>query len=111
MLSESASLKKIKRLCTDVKYLFSRPADIAVLRLAYKKGRELARRMRICRGELPSGNPSFPDGDAAISTDARFPIDISAPEIIYTPEDDKAIDKYHRDVGMWPVRVYLGDPT
>jgi alcohol oxidase len=59
--------------------------------------------MGIYRGELPSGNPSFPDGDAAIRSDAKFPVDISAPDIVYTSEDDKAIDKFHRDVGMWPV--------
>jgi alcohol oxidase len=60
---------------------------MAVLRLAYKKVRELL-----------SSNPVFPEGSAAACSDS--PIDISAPDLIYTPEDDKAIDKFHRNTGM-----------
>jgi alcohol oxidase len=75
---------------------FSRPADLAVLRWSYKKSRELARRMAFYRGELASMHPAFTqDSDAALQ-DVASAIDISAPDIVYTAEDDKKIDEFHR---------------
>jgi alcohol oxidase len=47
-------------------------------------------------GELPIGNPSFPQGSAAAYKDAH-PVDISAPDIVYSAEDDDAIDTYIRN--------------
>ncbi|KAF8953125.1 GMC oxidoreductase-domain-containing protein [Flammula alnicola] len=58
------------------------PADVAILRWAYKRARELARRMKYYRGELVVGHPQFSKNSAAVTGN----------EI----EDDKAIDEYHR---------------
>ena len=53
--------------------------------------------MSACRGEFPPNNPVFPSGSAAAipasSQDAR-PVSIDAPDIVYTAEDDEAIDKF-----------------
>ncbi|KNZ73897.1 Alcohol oxidase [Termitomyces sp. J132] len=72
------------------------PADLGVLRWAYKKGRELARRMDIYRGEFVLGHPSFPKDSNATTKDFAQPVEISTPDIAYTAEDDQAIDEYHR---------------
>ncbi|KAF5327597.1 hypothetical protein D9619_004115 [Psilocybe cf. subviscida] len=72
------------------------PADVVILRWAYKKFREIARRMKFFRGEVISGHPTFPPGSAATTAVASGPIDINAPDIVYTEEDDAAIDEYHR---------------
>jgi len=72
------------------------PADVAILRWAYKRAREVARRMKYFRGELEAGHPQFPAGSAAaIGVDTK-PVPIDAPRIAYTEEDDKAIDEYHK---------------
>ncbi|KAH9837702.1 alcohol oxidase-like protein [Rhodofomes roseus] len=77
---------------------FSKPEDVAVLRWAYKYGREIARRMSHYRGEYLPGHPVFPEGSqAACSGDAK-PTAISASKIVYNQEDDKAIDDYLRKV-------------
>ncbi|KAG1730544.1 GMC oxidoreductase-domain-containing protein [Suillus paluster] len=73
------------------------PSDIIPLNFAYKKMREIYRRMPSYRGELPDCHPSFPEGSAAVCGEASGPVDLNAPDIIYTAEDDEAIDKYHRD--------------
>lgn len=75
------------------------PADLGVLRWAYKKSRELARRMDIYRGELVVGHPQFPEGSHASTQESASVVEISAPDIVYTAEDDKAIDLYHRQFG------------
>ncbi|KAF5327596.1 hypothetical protein D9619_004114 [Psilocybe cf. subviscida] len=72
------------------------PADVVILRWAYKKFREIARRMKFFRGEVIPGHPTFPSGSAATTAVASGPIDINAPDIVYTKEDDAAIDDYHR---------------
>ncbi|KAJ3752171.1 GMC oxidoreductase-domain-containing protein, partial [Lentinula raphanica] len=90
----------------DPKYL-THPADIAVLRWGYKRGRELARRMKSYRGEIAAGHPKFssnsytPDTKqaftpASIVPSASGPVAIDTPEIVYTVEDDKVIDDYIR---------------
>lgn len=72
------------------------PADLAVLRWAYKKAREMARRMPCFRGEYPPGNPSFSPSSQAklVRRDAAYAID--EPDIVYSIEDDAAIDDYLR---------------
>ncbi|OAX40839.1 alcohol oxidase [Rhizopogon vinicolor AM-OR11-026] len=60
------------------------PSDIVPLNFGYKKMRELYRRMPSYRGEIP----------------ASHPMDLNAPDIIYTPEDDAAIEKFHLQT-MW----------
>ncbi|KAF9478333.1 alcohol oxidase [Pholiota conissans] len=72
------------------------PADLVILRWAYKKSRELARRMQSFRGDLVVGHPEFKVDSSAATSLTASPADISAPEIVYTKEDDDAIDEYHR---------------
>ncbi|KIK41291.1 GMC oxidoreductase [Suillus luteus UH-Slu-Lm8-n1] len=73
------------------------PSDIIPLNFGYKKLREIFRRMPSYRGEVPAGHPSFPEGSAAVCGETCGPVDLNAPDIIYTTEDDEAIDKFHRD--------------
>lgn len=74
------------------------PADLGVLRWAYKWTREFSRRMDTFRGELAGGHPEFPAGSkAAAKTATLGPDPIDLPKIVYTAEDDAAIDDYHRD--------------
>ncbi|KAJ6512998.1 GMC oxidoreductase-domain-containing protein [Mycena sanguinolenta] len=70
--------------------------DLAVLRWAYKWSREMARRMDSYRGEFPPEHPNFAAGSAAACGPADGPVPISAPDIVYSAEDDEAIDQYHR---------------
>jgi alcohol oxidase len=51
------------------------------------------------RGEASVHHPSFPEGSAAACGEASGPVDMNAPDIIYTAEDDEAIDEFHRDYG------------
>ena len=74
----------------------SRPSDIAALRWAYKRGREASRRMASYRGEYAPCHPVFPkDSQAACNDDAK-PVPMQAPDIVYTEEDNKALDEYLR---------------
>ncbi|KIK37362.1 GMC oxidoreductase [Suillus luteus UH-Slu-Lm8-n1] len=73
------------------------PSDIVPINFAYKKMREIYRRMPSYRGELAEAHPKFPEGSAAACGEASGPVDLNAPDIIYTAEDDAAIEKYHRD--------------
>lgn len=75
------------------------PSDIIPLNFGYKKLREIFRRMPSYRGEVPAGHPCFPEGSAAVCGETCGPVDLNAPDIIYTAEDDEAIDKFHRDYG------------
>jgi len=70
--------------------------DLGALRWGYKKGREIARRMALHRGEFDGGHPTFPAGSAAAVRPVGEPVDISAPPIQYTAEDDAAIDEWHQ---------------
>lgn len=74
-------------------------ADVATLRWGYKKSRELARRMGAYRGEFTPGNPIFPAGSGAACKESTGPVDISAPDITYTDEDEKALETYNRNFG------------
>ncbi|KAG1850807.1 GMC oxidoreductase-domain-containing protein [Suillus subalutaceus] len=47
--------------------------------------------------ELAEAHPKFPEGSAAACGEASGPVDLNTPDIIYTAEDDEAIEKYHRD--------------
>ncbi|KAG1724637.1 GMC oxidoreductase-domain-containing protein [Suillus paluster] len=73
------------------------PSDIIPLNFGYKRIREILRRMPSYRGEVPAGHPSFPEGSNAVTREVTGPVDMNAPDIIYTAEDDEAIDKFHRD--------------
>ncbi|KAG6329171.1 hypothetical protein ID866_9918 [Astraeus odoratus] len=73
------------------------PSDLSLLIMLYKKSRELLRRMPCFRGEVPSLHPMFPEGSAAACKRTEGPVPINAPDIVYSPEDNKAIEKYTRD--------------
>ncbi|KAJ7182954.1 GMC oxidoreductase-domain-containing protein [Mycena crocata] len=70
--------------------------DVMVLRWAYKWSRELARRMDGYRGECALDHPVFPEGSQAVCGEASGPVEISGPDIVYSKEDDAAIDEFHR---------------
>ncbi|KAF8972162.1 GMC oxidoreductase-domain-containing protein [Flammula alnicola] len=72
------------------------PADVVILRWAYKRAREVARRMKYFRGELVVGHPQFSKNSPAVSGNETGPVPLNAPYIQYTEEDDKAIDEYHK---------------
>ena len=64
--------------------------------------------MKSFRGEIPGGHPKFASTPAVAVTggtpsslilDAPGPVDIDTPAIMYTPEDDKAIDEYVKATG------------
>ncbi|KAG2132294.1 GMC oxidoreductase-domain-containing protein [Suillus bovinus] len=74
------------------------PSDIVPLNFAYKKTREIFRRMASYRGEVTAFHPDFPEGSAAACKEASGPVDLNAPDIIYTAEDDEAIDQFHRNI-------------
>jgi len=78
--------------------LFSNPADVPPLNMLYKKARELARRMPSYRGEAAFVHPQFAADSAAACKEADGPVPISAPDIVYSAEDDKAIEHFHRNV-------------
>ncbi|KJA14517.1 GMC oxidoreductase [Hypholoma sublateritium FD-334 SS-4] len=72
------------------------PADVVILRWAYKKSREFARRMQTFRGDVAVGHPQFKPGSIAATDSATSPVPLSAPDIVYTKADNDAIDEYHR---------------
>ena len=79
--------------------LFSSPADLVVLRWMYKYLREIGRRMKFYRGDIQTRHPSFAEGSQAATQPTGTPVEISAPKIVYSKEDDDAIDEYHRLTG------------
>ena len=81
-------------------------ADVATLRLGYKKSREIARRMGIYRGEFSPGHPSFPAGGDALCKDHSTHIDIAAPDIAYSAEDEKALETFIRNRGNYYYYYY-----
>uniref|UniRef100_D8QII9 Alcohol oxidase-like protein n=1 Tax=Schizophyllum commune (strain H4-8 / FGSC 9210) TaxID=578458 RepID=D8QII9_SCHCM len=74
-------------------------ADLAALVWGYKHSRELARRMPVYRGELAMAHPIFPGCGAAVplAGPAPGPVPIDAPNIVYSAEDDKAIEDWARE--------------
>lgn len=71
-------------------------ADLVILRWAYKKARELARRMASYRGEFKPGHPRFPEGSAVECKPASAPAESTDADHKYSAEDDQIIDEYHR---------------
>lgn len=61
---------------------------------AYKKSRDAMRRTAMYRGELAAGHPVFPETSAAACGPRSGPSD---DPLEYTPEDDKAIEKWVRE--------------
>ncbi|KAG2364370.1 GMC oxidoreductase-domain-containing protein [Suillus spraguei] len=62
------------------------PSDIVPLNFGYKKTRE------ILDAWLPI------EGSAAACGEACGPVDLNAPDIVYTAEDDEAINRFNRDI-------------
>ena len=73
------------------------PTDVSLLVMLYKKTREIFRRMTCFRGEVASDHPRFPEGSAASCKKLEEPLPLDTPDIVYTPEDDKAIVEYIRN--------------
>lgn len=59
--------------------------------------REICRRMPSYRGEVTIDHPRFPEGSAAVCGEATGPVELNAPDIAYTAEDDEAIENFNRD--------------
>ncbi|KAG1870426.1 GMC oxidoreductase-domain-containing protein [Suillus tomentosus] len=74
------------------------PSDIVPLNFGYKKTREIFRRMASYRGEVAAGHPDFPEGSAAACKETSGPVELDAPDIVYTAEDDEVIDRFLRDI-------------
>jgi len=55
--------------------------------------------MKFYRGEVLSSHPKFPKGSAAEAGSSAMPVEITGPDIVYTKEDDEAIDRYNREIG------------
>ncbi|KAI0693654.1 GMC oxidoreductase-domain-containing protein [Cytidiella melzeri] len=70
--------------------------DLELLIYAYKRSREIARRMPCYRGEHLPGHPQFDETSSARCSGDSQPVPIDAPDIDYTEEDEKAIDAYTR---------------
>ena len=91
----------------------SSPADLVILRWTYKHVREIARRMEFYRGEVQVEHPTFAEGSQASTQATAAPVEISAPKIDYSKEDDDAIDEFHRRTGLWftayyKIRIWTG---
>jgi alcohol oxidase len=85
-------------------------ADVAPLMWAYKFAREIALRLPHFRGEPPALHPAFASGGtAAIIEHADGPVSFDAPQIVYSEEDDAALEAHVRATGAWLVLnlVYL----
>ena len=72
-------------------------ADVKPLSWAYKFTREIARRSPLFRGELALMHPKFPDGSCAALVEDGRPVSMDAPKLVYTEEDDRAVEKYTRE--------------
>lgn len=67
---------------------------------AYKYTREIARRMPHFRGEPSVLHPSFvPGGQACAVEHAEGPVSFDAPRIVYSEEDERAIEAFVRAKG------------
>ena len=61
----------------------------------YKFLREIARRMPHFRGEPPMIHPAFtPGGPASLLTHAEGPVPFDAPRIVYSEEDERALEAF-----------------
>ena len=66
----------------------------------YKLSREIARRMPHFRGEYASFHPAFaPGGPASVIAQAEGPVSLAAPRIMYSKEDERALEAYVRKKG------------
>ncbi|TFY67269.1 hypothetical protein EVG20_g4001 [Dentipellis fragilis] len=71
-------------------------ADVRPMVWGYKMTREIARRMPLFEGEYAPMHPTFAEGSQA-SHIKGAPVPVDAPKIVYSEEDDKAIERYTRE--------------
>ncbi|KAI0167220.1 alcohol oxidase-like protein [Pestalotiopsis sp. NC0098] len=78
--------------------IFSDPegADVLACRWNYKAQREIARRMRVYRGEVAGQHPPFAADSAAKPTQSSGPPPSDVSDIEYSAEDDAVIDSWVR---------------
>ncbi|OCH90859.1 alcohol oxidase-like protein [Obba rivulosa] len=74
----------------------SRPGDLALLKYGYKRAREFARRLPSYRGEYAPNHPAFSHGSNVACKAEATPVNIDAPDLEYSDEDEKAIEEYTR---------------
>jgi hypothetical protein len=55
--------------------------------------------MKLYRGEVSSSHPQFSKGSNAEIQSSALPVETTAPDIVYTKEDDEAIDRFNREIG------------
>ncbi len=91
--------KKVPHCVLTLSFPYS-TADVAALRWGYKKGLELVRRLGVYRGPLAPAHPQFAAGSpAATALAENGPVALDAPKIIYSKEDDEAIEANIRNFG------------
>ncbi|RYP57265.1 hypothetical protein DL769_009591 [Monosporascus sp. CRB-8-3] len=71
--------------------------DILACRWVYKKQREIARRMKVYRGEVASMHPPFSPDSEARPTKSNEPPSGDTLDIKYSAEDDAVIDQWIRE--------------
>jgi alcohol oxidase len=84
---------------TKLTIVIDSDADLVILRWGYKKSRELARRLKYYAGDVVVGHPNFKPGSTAATSHSNAPTAVTASEIVYSKEDDDAIDEFHRRTG------------
>jgi alcohol oxidase len=57
--------------------------------------------MPVYRGEFKPGHPPFADNGPSACGTSDGPADINADDIVYSGEDNKIIDEYHRQNGTF----------
>ncbi|KAH9481243.1 Alcohol oxidase [Psilocybe cubensis] len=72
------------------------PSDLSVLRFCYKKARELSRRIKYYAGDVVAIHPNFKETSEAKPKASSAPASLTDADIVYSKEDDEAIDEYHR---------------
>ena len=86
-------------------------ADVRPLIWGYKFSREIARRMDGFRGEVKGLHPTFAEGSsAALLEKAEGPIPFDSPRIVYSQEDDAAVEKYTREFGKHSSAYFVWPP-
>ncbi|KAI0830227.1 alcohol oxidase-like protein [Trametes gibbosa] len=71
------------------------PEELALHMWGYKRSREFARRLPSYRGEV-ANHPKFAPTSKAAIGERSEPVPISAPDIDYSAEDDRALEAYIR---------------
>jgi alcohol oxidase len=57
--------------------------------------------MELYHGDVQVGHPVFAEGSRAATQPVGTPVEVFAPKIVYSKEDDDAIDEYHRRTGSY----------